>query len=672
MRTWIICLFFLFSCCLPGLTLAATSRSIHVEWGYVPPTSPAVTGFKLYQEGVFVCGSDSPAAIEMQCEVSLEQERTTFTMTATFSDGTESPHSEPFTLYNITDEQGETGNKLFTFNWIPPADKTGLNGYRIYLNNTRLCETANPAATTIACKADLLQETMVFSMTAVNADGGESSPSNLIVFDPTAYPELLINTKQFSFSWEYSSTANIKGFRMYQNNALVCQTNDPTARRLTCIANLTTTPASYTMTAVNADNTETGFSNALTYTGGTLTADPYSTATDTTPLDTTATASNPPTAAISSSATTGSAPLTVNFDGSGSTATNATITSYNWNFGDNTSGTGAKISHSYTLAGIYSASLVVTDSKGQKSTTSTPVIISSSGTTSNSTSPGTSNKSPQTVDNSASVPTTVDAEQETADIQIETGEIAVSSAWVRVPLTSSFTNPIVVAGPPSFNKAQSCTVRIRNVDTTGFDIKLTEWDSLLKGTHPQETLSYLVIEKGHHTLPDGTAIEASSFTGTANGKTIPFISGFAKTPVVLATIASMNNTDTVGSRLKNITASHFTHHYQKNITQYLADETVHYIAWEPGSGTIGALRYAVVKTGNSVTSAWYSVTYPNAFNRPPLLLADMQTANDTRPVALRLQNQTAKGFQIKAEANIIIMPHSAETVGYIAIDQPTE
>ena len=32
----------------------ATPRSIHVEWGYTPPSEPAVTGFRLYQEGAAV------------------------------------------------------------------------------------------------------------------------------------------------------------------------------------------------------------------------------------------------------------------------------------------------------------------------------------------------------------------------------------------------------------------------------------------------------------------------------------------------------------------------------------------------------------------------------------------------------------------------------------------
>jgi len=87
------------------------------------------------------------------------------------------------------------------------------------------------------------------------------------------------------------------------------------------------------------------------------------------------------------------------------------------------------------------------------------------------------------------------------------------------------------------------------------------------------------------------------------------------------------------------------------------------------------LRYAVTTTANSVTDAWYSEKYKSAFQQHPLLVADMQTTNDTSPAALRLQNQTATGFQVKAEAELSKnskTKHSAETVGYITLDQPPE
>ena len=74
----------------------ATPRSIHVEWGYTPPSEPAVTRFRLYQEGVAVhdwLGADVRAG---DATVDLTATITNFTLTATFADSTESPHSAPF------------------------------------------------------------------------------------------------------------------------------------------------------------------------------------------------------------------------------------------------------------------------------------------------------------------------------------------------------------------------------------------------------------------------------------------------------------------------------------------------------------------------------------------------------------------------------------------------
>ena len=79
----------------PALAMA-TPRSIHVEWGYTPPSEPAVTGFRLYQEGVAV--HDWPGADVRvgDATVDLTATITNFTLTATFADSTESPHSAPF------------------------------------------------------------------------------------------------------------------------------------------------------------------------------------------------------------------------------------------------------------------------------------------------------------------------------------------------------------------------------------------------------------------------------------------------------------------------------------------------------------------------------------------------------------------------------------------------
>ena len=83
----------------------------------------------------------------------------------------------------------------------------------------------------------------------------------------------------------------------------------------------------------------------------------------------------PPAAVLSASPTSGEAPLAVTFDASGSTDPDGAISSYTWDFGDGTTGTGDTISHTYSPAGSYEAVLVVTDDQGATDVTGQSVVV---------------------------------------------------------------------------------------------------------------------------------------------------------------------------------------------------------------------------------------------------------------------------------------------------------
>ena len=91
-----------------------------------------------------------------------------------------------------------------------------------------------------------------------------------------------------------------------------------------------------------------------------------------------------PTAVLTATPTSGTAPLTVNFDGSGSYDPDTapppdTIASYTFNFGDGSAAVTQStptISHTYNAAGNYAARLTVTDSRGAVSTNTAQVVIS--------------------------------------------------------------------------------------------------------------------------------------------------------------------------------------------------------------------------------------------------------------------------------------------------------
>ena len=82
---------------LPAPLLAASwLRTITVEWQYTPPVEPAVDGFQLYNGTAEVCRFEGESARGGMCDVLVSSPTTAFTLTATFEDGTESPHSAPF------------------------------------------------------------------------------------------------------------------------------------------------------------------------------------------------------------------------------------------------------------------------------------------------------------------------------------------------------------------------------------------------------------------------------------------------------------------------------------------------------------------------------------------------------------------------------------------------
>ena len=74
--------------------------------------------------------------------------------------------------------------------------------------------------------------------------------------------------------------------------------------------------------------------------------------------------------------TSGTAPLTVSFVGSSSYDPDGVIASYVWNFGDGTSSTLSNVSHTYSTAGTYNASLTVTDNSGAQSVGTLSIIAS--------------------------------------------------------------------------------------------------------------------------------------------------------------------------------------------------------------------------------------------------------------------------------------------------------
>jgi RHS repeat-associated protein len=83
----------------------------------------------------------------------------------------------------------------------------------------------------------------------------------------------------------------------------------------------------------------------------------------------------PPLASFSTSAVSGEAPLTVNYDATGSTDPDGSISAFSWDFGDGVTGSGQTVSHTFLSAGTYSVTLTVTDNSSATGTATTNIAV---------------------------------------------------------------------------------------------------------------------------------------------------------------------------------------------------------------------------------------------------------------------------------------------------------
>ncbi len=88
----------------------------------------------------------------------------------------------------------------------------------------------------------------------------------------------------------------------------------------------------------------------------------------------------PPVAVITAAPTSGVAPVTVAFHGSGSYDPDGSIASYAWNFGNGATSTAADPSYTFTNAGTYTVTLTVTDNNGASRSTSTAIAVQAQAT----------------------------------------------------------------------------------------------------------------------------------------------------------------------------------------------------------------------------------------------------------------------------------------------------
>ncbi len=259
-----------------------------------------------------------------------------------------------------------------------------------------------------------------------------------------------------------------------------------------------------------------------------------------------------------------------------------------------------------------------------------------------------------------------------AGMVMEVGELVISHEPVRINFSNSYTNPVIIANAVTRNGGDPSRVCIKDIDSAGFTIHIDEYD-YLDGTHVEETVTYLVIEKGTYTLDDGSQIEAGLFdTNSTSHVSYTFTDEFTKAPVLLTSIVTCNESETVVGRVRRVTSSSFEYKLQEqeaNSNSH-ATETVAYLAWTPGSGLTNGLHFEVGVTPDKVTHESYSIDLNENFADLPFHFAAMQTTDGGDTSLAKITSARVNDMQVMIEEECSKDPeikHTSEVVGYLVI-----
>ena len=254
----------------------------------------------------------------------------------------------------------------------------------------------------------------------------------------------------------------------------------------------------------------------------------------------------------------------------------------------------------------------------------------------------------------------------------EAGSVSVSHESVFVDFSHNFENPVVFAMLPTANGSDPVSVRISNVTSLGFDIRLVEAPND-DGKHVLEDISFVVFEEGMHRLADGTIVEVGT-AGISRSERISLASEFSeRDPFVFAQTQTMNDKDFVWTRLDQVDESGFSLALQA--AEGAPDplqETVGWFAINSSTADFGGVTAVAGHADSAGIDHKGNAIAFEPFQDTPLLLANLTTLNGNDPASLRLRSASRDSANLfvseetNADAEI---RHVAEQADFFALDR---
>ena len=296
----------------------------------------------------------------------------------------------------------------------------------------------------------------------------------------------------------------------------------------------------------------------------------------------------------------------------------------------------------------------------------------------------------------------------------ESGMITKTDRWVPIVFSRDFTSPIVVASVINNNPLVTSHIRIRNLTSTGFELRVNQFKtshseleatanvqlaarvgglvqlsnmirekraSVQQRSHIAQQgavasggsgainrsvrASYLVVEEGSFQLSDGSVVDAGKVTARLDApfSRESFTGTFETQPVIQSTVTSFNTDADLTISVNNVAQDGFN--LQVTGGQTGQTEELSYVAWEPSAGIVDGIHFEVNLAKIIGDGSNKSLLYLNSHLHRPVILGGIQTTNGTANSKPVWQFETSDGVEIRLASG------AQEELGYMIFSLAT-
>jgi hypothetical protein len=274
-------------------------------------------------------------------------------------------------------------------------------------------------------------------------------------------------------------------------------------------------------------------------------------------------------------------------------------------------------------------------------------------------------------------------------------------SWSSVPVGTNMTDPVVIAGTPTYRDAEPGVVRLRAAAGGGFEARFQEWD-YLDGAHGAESIPLLALEPGRYSMPDGTLVEVGRFNlgGTKSWKSIAFGQAFPNQPELYLTVQTNHDPAAVSVRARAVGTTGFQAalYEQESFQNGHGIEAVGYLAIlaQGGDGTletadgprvlslhrgglnevwkdIGGARLLLEEEQSKDSEVGHITTTVSVLRLDGYYFAQDVTANGGDTIAIRLDDGTRSGpVDPNADSDGDGMPDDYERINGLDPNDPSD